>query len=52
MQKIVEATPCGEYRLQLRFADGTRGEVDLADLAGVGVFAAWNDPPLSFAPCR
>jgi len=39
--KIVQATPCQNYRLQLRFEDGVSGEVDLSGLVGRGVFAAW-----------
>lgn len=31
------------YHIWLRFADGVEGEVDLSDLAGQGVFAAWQD---------
>lgn len=31
------------YRLWLRYSDGTSGEVDLSDLAGQGVFSAWDD---------
>ena len=31
------------FRIWLRYDDGTQGEVDLSDLAGQGVFAAWND---------
>ena len=31
------------YRLYLEFADGEKGEVDLSDLAGKGVFEVWND---------
>ena len=31
------------YRLWLRYDDGVEGEVDLSDLAGRGVFAAWQD---------
>jgi hypothetical protein len=30
--------------LYVRYADGVAGEVDLSNLAGRGVFAAWNDP--------
>jgi hypothetical protein len=37
----VEALP--EYRLYLEFSDGSKGEVDLSDLAGNGVFQPWND---------
>ncbi len=32
------------YRIWLRYDDGTEGEVDLSDLAGRGVFAAWDNP--------
>lgn len=31
------------YRIWLRYSDGVTGEVDLSDLAGYGVFAAWQD---------
>ena len=37
----VQALP--EYRIYLEFSDGTKGEVDLSDLAGKGVFQVWND---------
>lgn len=32
------------FRIWLKYDDGTEGEVDLADVAGRGVFEAWNDP--------
>lgn len=38
----VKALP--NFRIWLRYSDGVEGEVDLSDLAGRGVFAAWNDP--------
>jgi hypothetical protein len=38
----VRALP--HYRLWLRYDDGAEGEVNLADLAGRGVFKAWEDP--------
>jgi Protein of unknown function (DUF2442) len=38
----VEALP--GYRIYLEFSDGSKGEVDLSDLAGKGVFQVWNDP--------
>lgn len=38
---LVRALP--NHRLYLEFSDGVKGEVDLSDLAGKGVFAAWND---------
>jgi hypothetical protein len=37
----VQALP--EYRLYLEFSDGARGEVDLSQLAGKGVFQVWRD---------
>ncbi|MDE0235897.1 MAG: DUF2442 domain-containing protein [bacterium] len=40
----VEVQARQPYRIWLRFADGTEGEVDLAHLAGKGVFKAWSDP--------
>jgi hypothetical protein len=44
MFKVVEVKPLKDFRLWLRFCDGVTGEVDLSDLAGEGVFAAWNQP--------
>lgn len=44
MHKITEAKPLDGYRVWIRFDDGTQGEVDLSDLVGKGVFAAWSDP--------
>ena len=38
----VKALP--NYRIWLRYSDGTEGEVDLSDLAGCGVFAIWERP--------
>ncbi len=31
------------YRIWVRYADGSEGEVDLSDLAGRGVFRAWDE---------
>ncbi len=31
------------FRIWLQYDDGTEGVVDLSDLAGRGVFAAWDD---------
>lgn len=42
----VEARP--DFRLWVRFADGTEGEVDLSDVAGRGVFARWTEDPSEF----
>lgn len=33
-----------KYRLYLEFSDGSKGEVDLSDLAGKEVFEPWGDP--------
>lgn len=43
MFKLVGVRPLGGYRVWLRYADGTEGEVDLSDFAGRGVFKAWTD---------
>jgi hypothetical protein len=37
----VRALP--NYRIQIAFSDGAEGVVDLSDLAGQGVFKAWED---------
>lgn len=42
----VAVEPRGGYRIWVRFADGAEGEADLSDLAGKGVFAAWEDRAL------
>ena len=39
---IVKGLP--NYRLYLEYSDGTKGEVDLSELAGNGVFRAWAKP--------
>ncbi len=41
--KPLEVQPLADYKLWLRFDDGTAGEVDLSDLVGKGVFRLWND---------
>ncbi len=33
-----------DYRLWVRFDDGTEGEIDLSGRAGRGVFKIWNEP--------
>ena len=42
--KPVEVKPLTNFRIWLRYEDGTAGTIDLSDVAGRGVFAAWNDP--------
>lgn len=44
MPKPVEVRALANFRIWLRYDDGTQGEVDLSNLAGRGVFAAWHDP--------
>ena len=34
------------YKLWLRYSDGTEGEVDLSDMAGTELFADWKVPGL------
>jgi len=43
MKKAEEVKPLDGYRIWLRYADGVEGEIDLSDLAGCGVFEAWQD---------
>ena len=44
MVRPKDVTALEDYRIWIRYSDGSTGEVDLADLAGRGVFSAWNDP--------
>ncbi|HCW51332.1 MAG TPA: DUF2442 domain-containing protein [Clostridiales bacterium] len=43
MRKVLRVRALDGYRLELVFDDGVRGTANLADLAGKGVFALWND---------
>jgi len=43
MHRIVHTKALENYRLDLTFGDGTRGIIDVSDLAGNGLFALWND---------
>ena len=40
--KIVACRALPHYRIWIRFDDGLEGEVDLSELVGKGVFAAWE----------
>jgi len=42
--QLVELKALENFRMWLRYDDGTEGEVDLSDIAGRGVFKAWDDP--------
>lgn len=43
MHKVTAVKVLKDYKLDLVFADGKRGTVDLSHLVGKGVFALWND---------
>ena len=43
MFKPIEVKALADYRLWLRYTDGTEGEVDLSHIAGRGVFTIWDD---------
>ncbi len=43
MHKINNIKVLKQYRIELTFADGTSGIVNLSDLVGHGVFSQWND---------
>ena len=43
MIRPTDVEPRSGHRIWLRFLDGGAGEIDLSDLAGRGVFEAWND---------
>lgn len=49
LYRIIAVEPRSDYRLWVRFGDGTEGEVDLSDIAGRGVFRRWTDRPDEFA---
>ncbi|MDE1977351.1 MAG: DUF2442 domain-containing protein [Elusimicrobia bacterium] len=46
MHQIAEVKPLELYKVWVRFSDGVSGTVDLSDLSGKGVFAAWKDPSI------
>ena len=39
----LEVKALDHYRLWIKYSDGVQGIVDLAEFAGKGVFALWND---------
>jgi hypothetical protein len=43
VRKAIEVKPGPDYRIWIKFDDGTHGEIDLSDLAGRGVFQSWGD---------
>lgn len=46
MISVAEVKAREGYRIWIRFADGCAGEIDLSDLAGKGVFRAWDNQDL------
>jgi hypothetical protein len=42
--KVTTLKPLADFRLWLRFADGTEGSVDLSDKVGRRVFTPWKSP--------
>jgi hypothetical protein len=42
--RVTSVRATGRYNLEIVFDDGVRGTIDLADLAGRGVFSAWDAP--------
>lgn len=44
MPRPIAVRPLPTYRIWLRYDDGVEGEIDLSDLAGKGVFRAWEEP--------
>lgn len=46
--KVISVKATQKYKLQLRFADGTEGEIDLSHLTGKGVFKQWETGDLFF----
>lgn len=43
MFRIKEVKALANYKLWLRFEDGTEGRIDLSNLVGKGVFKEWLD---------
>ena len=43
MPKLLKVEPREGYRIWVEYDDGASGEVDLSDVAGMGVFKAWED---------
>lgn len=43
MIQLTQVRPLPRYRLWIEFADGVKGEVDLSELVGHGVFSLWSD---------
>lgn len=44
MIQPINVKSLGRYRIWIKYSDGASGEVDLSDVAGRGVFTAWDEP--------
>jgi hypothetical protein len=44
MPRAISVKPLRNYRIRVKFTDGTEGIADLSHLVGKGVFSLWNDP--------
>ena len=44
MLKPIQVKPLDGYKIWIEYEDGESGEIDLSDLAGKGVFKAWDEP--------
>jgi hypothetical protein len=44
MHRITDAKALAGFKVWVKFSDGAEGTVDLSELVGKGVFAAWKDP--------
>lgn len=42
LPKIISVIPIQKYKLKVEFQDGTKGEYDVSNLAGKGVFKSWD----------
>lgn len=43
MLKPIEVKALPDYKIWIKYSNGTAGEVDLSHLAGRGVFKLWDD---------
>ena len=43
MPNLTHVEPREHYRIYVEYDDGAHGEVDLSDVAGQGVFKAWDE---------
>ncbi len=41
--KLTNINVCEEYKINLKFSDGTKGVVDFSKYVGKGVYSRWSD---------